>query len=208
VLEPTRPVEAWLAGLTDLARQSPGFFDGRPVILDSSQAASNAGELRGLIASLENLGVRVMGVDGAQAAWLGPGLPPLVAGGRQAGKVEVKGRTPEPRKATPSLLVEQPVRSGQSIIYPQGDVIVMGSVASGAEIVAAGSIHVYGTLRGRALAGTVGHAGARIFCRRFEAELLAIDGIYRSADELDVSLAGKAVQAWLDGETLRTAVLD
>jgi septum site-determining protein MinC len=208
VLEPTRPVEDWLAGLADLSRQSPGFFAGRPVILDAAQAASNAEELRALISGLEALGVRIMGVDGADGAWLGPGLPPLVAGGRQAGKVEVKGRAPEPRKATPSLLVEQPVRSGQSIVYPLGDVIVMGSVASGAEIVAAGSIHVYGALRGRALAGTVGHAGARIFCRRFEAELLAIDGIYRSADELDVSLAGKAVQAWLDGETLRTAVLD
>ena len=75
-----------------------------------------------------------------------------------------------------SLLIETPVRSGQSIVFTEGDVTVLGSVASGAEIVAGGSIHVYGALRGRAMAGVTATPRARIFCRKLEAELLAIDG--------------------------------
>src|SRR6476620_9020344 len=85
-------------------------------------------------------------------------------------------------QARPSLgfrgrsFMEEPVRSGQSVIFPHGDVTVVGQVASGAEVVAGGSIHVYGALRGRALAGSMGNPRARIFCRKNEAELLAIDG--------------------------------
>jgi len=71
------------------------------------------------------------------------------------------------------------VRSGQSVIFPEGDVTVLGSVGSGAEIVAGGSIHIYGTLRGRAMAGVNGNPAARIYCQKIEAELLAIDGYYR-----------------------------
>ena len=96
-----------------------------------------------------------------------------------------------------------PVRSGQSLFFPEGDVTIVGSVASGAEIVAGGSIHVYGTLRGRALAGTMGNASARIFCSRLEAELLAIDGFYKTAEDMEPELRGKAVQIWLEGETFK-----
>ena len=88
---------------------------------------------------------------------------------------------PVPEK---SLLIEGSVRSGQSILHPEGDVTVLGSVASGSEIVAGGSIHIYGTLRGRAIAGCTGNGKARIFCRKFEAELIAIDGLYKTADDL------------------------
>ena len=76
----------------------------------------------------------------------------------------------------PSLVIETPVRSGQSIFYPEGDVTVLGSVASGAEIVAGGSVHIYGALRGRALAGSTGNPKARIYCQKLDAELLAGDG--------------------------------
>ena len=76
-----------------------------------------------------------------------------------------------------SLFVEKPVRSGQSVVFTDGDVTVIGSVGSGAEVIAGGSIHVYGTLRGRAIAGVTGDECARIFCRRAEAEFLAIDSV-------------------------------
>ena len=105
-------------------------------------------------------------------------------------------------RAMPSLLIDEPVRSGQSVIFTEGDVTIVGSVASGAEIVAGGSIHVYGTLRGRAMAGSVGNASARIFCRKLEAELLAIDGLYKTAEDMEPQLRGQAVQLWLDGETI------
>jgi septum site-determining protein MinC len=108
----------------------------------------------------------------------------------------------------PCLFIDDSVRSGQTIEFPDGDVTVIGSVGSGAEIIAGGSIHVYGTLRGRALAGTAGDGTARIFCRRFEAELLAIDGRYRVAENLDPSLRGRSVQARLDGMAMTLSPLD
>jgi septum site-determining protein MinC len=113
---------------------------------------------------------------------------------------------PEPSRPA-TLLHDSPVRSGQSVIFPQGDVTIIGSVASGSEVVAGGSIHVYGTLRGRAIAGSTGNAAARIFCNKLEAELIAIDGLYRTADEMDPQFRGQPVQAWLEGETMAMAVL-
>ena len=106
-----------------------------------------------------------------------------------------------------SLIIEEPVRSGQSIVFPEGDVTVLGSVASGAEIIAGGSIHVYGTLRGRVLAGSAGNPNARIFCRKLEAELIAIDGLYKTAEDMEPNLVGKPVQAWLEGDALMAASL-
>ena len=104
-------------------------------------------------------------------------------------------------------MVTQPVRSGQSVIFPEGDVTIVGSVASGAEIVAGGSIHVYGTLRGRAMAGTMGNATARIFCRKLEAELIAIDGFYKTAEDMEPGLRGRAVQIWLEGDKIVAGTL-
>ena len=104
-----------------------------------------------------------------------------------------------------SLLLDAPVRSGQSILFPNGDVTVVGSVASGAEIVAGGSIHIYGALRGRAIAGATGNGNARIFCRKFEAELLAIDGLYKTADSIEPSLRGQPIQAWIERDAIRIA---
>ncbi len=84
----------------------------------------------------------------------------------------------------------------------------MGSVASGAEVIAGGSIHVYGALRGRAIAGLTGNSRARIFCRKLEAELLAIDGVYQTADDMSPDLRSKPVEAWLAGEAMVLAKLD
>jgi septum site-determining protein MinC len=99
------------------------------------------------------------------------------------------------------------VRSGQSVVFPKGDVTVIGSVASGAEVLAGGSVHIYGTLRGRAIAGAVGRSNARIFCRRFEAELVSIDGFYKTADQMDPALRGRAVEVGLVGDSIVIAPL-
>ncbi len=106
------------------------------------------------------------------------------------------------------MLIDQPIRSGQSVVFERGDITVLGSVASGAEVMAGGSVHVYGTLRGRAIAGLSGHPGARIFCSKLQAELLAIDGVYQTADDMPAKVLGKPVQAWLDGEQMKISVLD
>ena len=106
-----------------------------------------------------------------------------------------------------SMVIERPVRSGQSIFCPDGDVTVLGSVASGAEIAAGGSIHVYGTLRGRALAGW-GNKNGRIFCQSLDAELLAVDGLYKTAEEIGIGLRGRPIQAWARGDTLVIEALE
>lgn len=107
-----------------------------------------------------------------------------------------------------SLIISESVRSGQTVEFLEGDVTVIGSVGSGAEIVAGGSIHVYGTLRGRALAGTAGDPTARIFCRSLQAELLSIDGKYRVAENFEDTLWGRPVQARLEGIGMTFALLD
>jgi septum site-determining protein MinC len=101
-----------------------------------------------------------------------------------------------------SFVLDAPVRSGQVIQHLDGDVTVLGSVASGAEVIAGGSIHVYGALRGRAIAGAVGDPGARILARKFEPELIAIDGLYKTADDLGGARWGQAVQARLEGDAI------
>jgi septum site-determining protein MinC len=92
-------------------------------------------------------------------------------------------------------------------VFTEGDVTVLGSVGSGAEIVAGGSIHIYGTLRGRAMAGVNGNVAARIYCQKIEAELLAIDGYYQTAENIDSGLLNRPVQAWLDDATLKITPL-
>src|ERR1700743_1329639 len=116
--------------------------------------------------------------------------------------------TVDPPSAPASLLLDSPVRSGQSIVFPEGDVTVVGSVSSGAEIVAGGSIHIYGTLRGRAMAGINGNLSARIYCQKIEAELLAIDGYYRTAEEIDTALYDGPMPVWLEGNVVQITPLN
>ncbi|QRE75769.1 septum site-determining protein MinC [Methylobacterium aquaticum] len=213
VLAPEAPIEDWLADLDALARRSPAFFAGRAVILDVTALAPSRDALKDLVTALNAREIPIMGIEGAGAGSLGPGMPPPLNGGRPSGEVAMPGEAPaaapvERVTGAKSLMLESPVRSGQAILFPEGDVTVMGSVASGAEVIAGGSIHIYGALRGRAIAGAAGSPGARIFCRKFEPELLAIDGLYRTADDLDPTLRGRAVQVWLDGDSMRTAALD
>ena len=100
------------------------------------------------------------------------------------------------------------VRSGQQLYAENCDLTVMATVGAGAEVIADGSIHIYGTLRGRALAGAQGNTTARIFCREFHAELVAIAGHYKILDDVPDSLRGKAVQVWLEQDQIKIAALD
>ena len=137
-------------------------------------------------------------------------MPPLLSGGRDCALMPVTAKpvVEEKPKTTPgSLLLENPVRSGQSVVFADGDITILGSVGSGAEIVAGGSIHIYGALRGRAMAGVNGNANARIFCNKIEAELLAIDGFYQTAEDIDLNLRGRPAQAWLEGNAMKITAL-
>lgn len=221
-LTPELPFEDWLVRLDDLASRSTGFFMRRPVVLDISGLDIDRPQLRDLIDRLGARNVRIMGIEGARPSLLGTDLPPAMTDGRPTSDIEApvveeggKPQVPESvappavavPQASPSLVVTQPVRSGQSVIFAEGDVTIVGSVASGAEVIAGGSIHVYGTLRGRAMAGTIGNAAARIFCRKLEAELVAIDGYYKTAEDLEPELRGKAVQFWLEGDSFKVGSL-
>jgi septum site-determining protein MinC len=204
VLAPWVPIPSWLAELDKWRKSSPDFFVGKPIILDLAKVSLSATELAQLVESLGTYGIRVMGFENAESDSLDSTLPPLLTGGRPASGAEAVSRREEPN----SLLVERPVRSGQSIVFLKGDVTVLGSVASGAEIVAGGSIHVYGALRGRAMAGSAGNLRARVFCSKNEAELISIDGYYRTAEDMDATLRGRAGQCWLQDRVLTIAALD
>ena len=216
----------WLAELDAWLERSPGFFVGRPIVLDLSGLELEKTEVVELTKSLFDRNIQIMGIEGGDPGWREFGMPPpFVGGGRYVNETakasvdglakaieerpapdEAKAPSPAPAAAR-TLLLETPLRSGQYIEHLDGDVIVVGSVASGAEIVAGGSIHVYGALRGRAIAGA-SDGRARIFCRKLEAELLAIDGLYMTADDMDAQLRGRPVQVRLDGETLMISAQD
>jgi septum site-determining protein MinC len=122
----------------------------------------------------------------------------------QAQRTSTSNTTPGPAPSTTSaLLLTQPLRSGQIVYAEHRDAVVLAAVNAGAELIADGNIHVYGTLRGRALAGAHGDDQARIFCQRLEADLVSVAGVYLSADELPADKRGKAVQIHLrDGELI------
>ena len=105
--------------------------------------------------------------------------------------------------ALPTLMHHRPVRSGQKIYARHRDLVVTSAVGAGAEVMADGCVHVYGTLRGRAMAGVRGEVSARVFCHEFHAELVSIAGVFRVFETIPPDLAGKPVQAWLDGDDLR-----
>jgi len=108
---------------------------------------------------------------------------------------------PESSAPEPSaMVITRPVRSGRQVYAHQGDLVVLSTASPGAELLADGHIHVYGPLRGRALAGVSGDIRARIFCRSLEAELVSVAGYYRVRDDIPEDLIGKSVQIFLQDE--------
>ena len=213
VLAPQVPIVEWLDEVDATLVKSPGFFTAKPIMLDLAATSLSTSAIRHLITSLGERSIRVLGLEGVDQAALSPDLPPLLSGGRDCALMPVTTK-PQPVveekpkvNSSGSLLLESPVRSGQSVVFADGDITILGSVGSGAEIVAGGSIHIYGALRGRAMAGVNGNANARIFCNKIEAELLAIDGFYQTAEDIDFSLRGRPAQAWLEGNAMKITAL-
>ena len=214
VLEPVLPLDEWFAGLDAWLVRSPTFFAQKPVILAMSGLEIDLKDYRDLLGALARRHIRVMGVENPSRALVGPHLPPVVSGGRTvnaaaliedeapAAAAPAKAPAPEP------LFVDGNLRSGQSIMHPDGDVTIVGRVASGAEIVAGGSVHVYGALQGRVIAGISGSPEARIFCREARAELLCIGGVYVTAETMDPAFEGRSLEVRLAGEDLKIRALD
>lgn len=206
-LDPTPPLPAWLARLDATLAHSPSLFRGRAVILDLAAFPSDRAALGVVLDELRTRRIRVLGLEGLdQEIALDAGLPPLLINGRPAPDLDWPAGPAKPPLS--SVMMEGSVRSGQTVVNLAGDVTVTGSVSSGAEILAGGNIHVYGALRGRAIAGAARNPRARIYCRRFEPELLGIDRLVRTAEEIGPGLRGKPAQVWLDDGAIRIAPLD
>jgi len=210
VLKPEMPIGRWIAEADDWASRSPGFFSGKPVVVDVSRLLLTKGKLAKLIADLGSRGIRVMGLLGADPAWVDADLPPVLTPGRAVEPETPRETCEAPAPATPavsSLVIDSHVRSGQTLFH-DGDLTIIGSVSSGAEIVATGSIHIYGALRGRVLAGADGNIAAHIFCRRLAGELVAIDGYYRMAEDFPSDLLEKPAHISLEDGVLKINALD
>jgi septum site-determining protein MinC len=228
VLTPEFPFGEWFAGLDRQLAGSPGFYADRPVVADLS-ALKDLVERESLPVVLDGLAarnLRIVGVEGVPPARLAGtrwaeaptslngrdvALAPRAPGGSPPGAhgSDLAGTPAEvhPVAAGSSLLVDRPVRSGESLVFEEGDVIVVGSVASGAEVIAGGSVHVYGVLRGRAIAG-LRVTGSRIFCRRMEAEMVGVDTLFRTAETWGADLQGRAVMVRCDRGALSLSALD
>ncbi|HTH98973.1 MAG TPA: septum site-determining protein MinC [Stellaceae bacterium] len=205
--------------LAEQIARHPGFFANAPVVMDlentSGLATADAFHaLRRLFKRQHMIAVGIVNGNGTQ---IRAAMNADLASFRTNGAAEPAPReipdTPRPvlAPAQDSLplgdegrtrIVTLPVRSGTQIYARGGDLIIMNSVSPGAEIIADGHIHVYGALRGRAIAGANGDQSARIFTNRLEAELLCIAGQYLTRDAIESKFVGQFVQVSLDGEDL------
>jgi len=211
---------------------APQLFGRAPVVLDLSRLAQlpDAAQTRALLDAVHAGGMLPVGLSYStsenESLAKELGLPLFakfravyerMGGGEAAAEVPAPAPPPAPKARAAKTAEEssqpsssqpstqrhaKPVRSGQQVYARGRDLVVNAMVANGAEVIADGSIHVYGRLSGRALAGAQGDAAARVYCLDFQAELVSIAGRYRVFEEIPTELRGKPVQAWLDGERL------
>jgi septum site-determining protein MinC len=203
--------------LVSRAATAPQMFERTAVCLDLSalDAEPNAEEVRAVLDAIRQAGMFPVGLahgtSTAETLARALDLPVLTQFRVQPRPapvpVERRPAAPEPPPAfvNPTLMHHQPVRSGQRIYARHRDLVVTSSVGAGAEVMADGCVHIYGALRGRAAAGARGEVTARVFCQEFHAELISIAGVFKVFETIPPELAGKPVQAWLDGDDLKLA---
>jgi septum site-determining protein MinC len=220
------------AEMADRVQRAPKLFARAAVVIDFGglSRCPDTAEAKALVEALRGAGVMPValayGTSAIETLAQDIGLPLLAKfrasyereGDAEPAPAPRKAAAPEPvapapaappaPRGEPGLVHVHPVRSGQQVYAQDRDLTVCATVGAGAEVIADGSIHVYGALRGRALAGAGGLASARIFCREFHAELVAVAGHYKVLEEIPKELLGKAVQIWLENDKLRIEQLD
>lgn len=226
-------VERLAAEMRDRVQRAPNLFSRAAVVLDFGGLAQmpDTDTARALIEGLRGAGVLpvALAYGTTETERLAEALQlPLLAKFRaQYERAEAPAAAPpQPAPATPARapepapaashdhangpgLVHLPlVRSGQQVYADNRDLTVLTGVGAGAEVISDGSVHIYGPLRGRALAGAKGNEQARIFCREFHAELVAIAGHYKVLEDIPAELRGRPVQVWLHEGQIHLAALD
>ena len=208
---------AILDELTGRVATAPNFFQRTAVSLDLGPLGREptVEEMRGVLDAVRRAGMCPVGLaSGAEAAQALskpldlPVLPPFrqfrppVQAVQQSEAARPAAPSNDPPEPVAAQLHQQPVRSGQRVYARGRDLVVIATVGAGAEVIADGCVHVYGVLRGRVVAGARGEPASRVFCQEFRAELVSIAGVFRVFETLPPELAGKPVQAWLDGDDL------
>ena len=190
-------------------QQAPGFFRNTPVVIDLSLMAEHDGNIDFalLVGLMRGYGMIPVAIQGgsAQHQEMAQFLELAVLAGAKDRKPVASAPAPAkkaPLKSAAAKLIDKPIRSGQRVYAAGRDLIVVSSVSSGAEVIADGNIHIYGALRGRALAGVKGNREARIFCHKLQAELVAIAGQYRVSEQLEASHQDGPVQIKLSANKL------
>ena len=201
--------------LNDVARElehrygaSPDFFAGDPLLIDLSALhdVDEVPEWSYLLPLLRRFRLMPVAVRGGTAKQMQSALHAGLAQAedilppRSDSPPEASAPAPNAEPALlPALIVDKPLRSGQQVYARGRDLVLLAAVNPGAEVIADGHIHVFAPLRGKAIAGARGYAGARIFSTSLEAELVSIAGVYRTSDKpLPVNVQGKSAQVRLD----------
>ncbi|MGL4726056.1 MAG: septum site-determining protein MinC [Scandinavium sp.] len=195
--------------LEDKIAQAPAFLRHAPVVVNISSLV-DVTKWQPLQQAITATGLRIMGVSGCKNPELKAeidraGIPLLTEGKEKiprAAPIEAPAPAPIVTPVTKTRLIDTPVRSGQRIYAPNCDLIVTSHVSAGAELIADGNIHIYGMMRGRALAGASGDKEAQIFCTHLAAELMSIAGVYWLSDNIPADYYGKAVRLRLDAAAL------
>jgi septum site-determining protein MinC len=202
---------AVLDELTGRTATAPHFFERTAVCLDLSALPSEpeAEEVRAVIDVVRRAGMLSVGLAegtaGVEALARELDMPVFTHIRTPSRQVPIVQAAPAPEAALPALMQHQPVRSGQRVYARNRDLIVTTTVAAGAEVMADGCVHIYGSLRGRVMAGAHGETSTRVFCQEFHAELVSIAGVFRVFETIPAELAGHPVQAWLAGDDLKFA---
>jgi len=198
--------EAFATALADKVAAAPQFFMHSPIVISLDQCEMSVGEhLSRVITLCREAHLKPMAFrdvpDELASAVEALGLPTLPATKRADSELKlvsaqeqtVQTVVEEKIVSRPTMVIERPVRSGQRILS-EGNLVVLSSVSQGAEVIAEGDIHIYGALRGRAIAGAYGKESARVFCQQNHAELVSIAGLFMMSEQIEAALSGKALQ--------------
>lgn len=193
---------------TEKIAPAKNFFKNAPVVIDlhAVQNHDDSVDLLHLVDLSRKSGLIPVGVRGGNPQQQDMALDLALGIMPDTKPIASKTEPPQEEATAPAIkdkIVAVPVRSGQQVAALKGDLVVLSTVNPGAEIIAGKNIHVYGALRGRAVAGVHGYTEARIFCRYFDAELISIAGQYQLNEDFDAKVKGKAVHIFLENDRLK-----